>query len=61
VLRERYPERRGAIQEGNPDEAYPDVGWGFYAGKARGLLGREWIEFEKSVLDSVDGFVKLGG
>ncbi|KAK0634043.1 hypothetical protein B0T14DRAFT_534041 [Immersiella caudata] len=61
VLCERFPERKETvIQLGKPEEAYPDVEWGFGAGRARELLGREWISFEKSVLNSVECFVEAG-
>ncbi|KAK0655073.1 SGNH hydrolase-type esterase domain-containing protein [Cercophora newfieldiana] len=61
LLNERYPERKGVIiQVGSPGEAYPEVQWGFDAGKARGLLGREWVGFGKSVLDSMESFAKFG-
>ncbi len=57
VLREEYPERRGVIQAGTPGETYPDMTWRFDSNQAKGLLGREWVGFEKSVLDSAQVFV----
>ncbi|KAK4445393.1 hypothetical protein QBC34DRAFT_165031 [Podospora aff. communis PSN243] len=61
VLCERFPERRGSvIQVGKPEEGYPEVEWGFDSSKARGLLGREWIGFEKSVVESAECFVEAG-
>jgi nucleoside-diphosphate-sugar epimerase len=57
VLRARFPERRDKIQEGNPGETYPDMAWGFDAGKAGTLLGRDWIGFERSVVDSTKVFL----
>lgn len=59
VLREKYPERRDTIQEGIPGKTYPEMTYKFTSSKAKGLLGREWIGFKQSVLDSVDAFQKL--
>lgn len=60
VLRDEYPERKGIIQEGTPGQTYPDMTYKFNASKAKTLLGREWIGFKQSVLDSVDAFQRLG-
>ncbi|KAK5651312.1 hypothetical protein OQA88_12607 [Cercophora sp. LCS_1] len=59
ALREAYPERRNIIQEGNPGKTYPDMTYKFDSNKAKTLLGREWIGFKQSVLDSVDAFQQL--
>ncbi|KAG7291418.1 hypothetical protein NEMBOFW57_001437 [Staphylotrichum longicolle] len=57
VLRASFPQWQSTIQEGNPGETYPDMTWRFDAGKARTLLGRDWIGFEQSVVDSAKAFV----
>lgn len=57
VLRTSFPERQSTIQEGTPGETYPDMTWRFDAGKAQTLLGRDWIGFEQSVVDSAKAFV----
>lgn len=60
VLRKRFPERRDKIQEGHPGEKYPDMTWTFDATKARDLLGRDWIGFQKSVEESAQAFLDAG-
>ncbi|KAL2173594.1 uncharacterized protein P884DRAFT_280889 [Thermothelomyces heterothallicus CBS 202.75] len=57
VLRESFPERRGKIGEGNPGERYPHMTWKFDSSKAASLLGREWIGFRQSVVDSAKAFL----
>ncbi|KAL2136552.1 hypothetical protein VTI74DRAFT_3097 [Chaetomium olivicolor] len=58
VLRARFPERRDTIREGNPGEAYSDMTWGFDASKASSFLGRDWIGFEQSVVQSAEAFLR---
>ena len=60
VLRASFPERRDTIRKGNPGETYPDMTWRFDAGKAGTLLGRDWIGFERSVVDSANVFLGAG-
>lgn len=57
VLRARFPEYKDQIREGNPGEKYPDMTWKFDATKAKDLLGRDWIGFQKSVEESAKAFV----
>ncbi|KAK4237889.1 hypothetical protein C8A03DRAFT_44303 [Achaetomium macrosporum] len=58
ILREHYPERRRTIRQGDPDRTYdPEKTRTFDATKARKLLGRPWIRFRQSVLDSADVFL----
>ena len=56
TLREHLPERRDIIQEGNPGEAHPEMTWKFDSSKAQGLLGRTWVGFSQSVVDSAESF-----
>ena len=57
VLRATFPERRDGIREGIPGETYPDMTWMFDASKARSLLGRDWVGFQQSVVDSATVFL----
>ncbi|KAL2262284.1 hypothetical protein VTK26DRAFT_1836 [Humicola hyalothermophila] len=59
TLRAQFPERRNNIPEGNPGRTdYPESKkWGFDAGKARKLLGKPWIGFEQSVIESARVFL----
>jgi nucleoside-diphosphate-sugar epimerase len=63
ILNEAYPERKGKIDVGEPGVGYETAGSGFAkdgnvidGSKAKGVLGREWIGFKKSVLDSAKVF-----
>ncbi|KAK3903998.1 hypothetical protein C8A05DRAFT_42873 [Staphylotrichum tortipilum] len=57
TLREHFPERRDIIREGNPGEAHPEMMWKFDSSKARGLLGRDWVGFSESIVDSAKLFM----
>jgi nucleoside-diphosphate-sugar epimerase len=57
VLRAAFPDRQHEIREGNPGETYPDMTWRFDASKAGTLLGRDWIGFQQSVVDSARVFL----
>ncbi|KAK3364495.1 hypothetical protein B0T25DRAFT_422747, partial [Lasiosphaeria hispida] len=58
ILRARYPERKGIIQLRHPGESVAaSIASKFDASEAQGLLGRDWIGFEKSVVDSVEMFL----
>jgi nucleoside-diphosphate-sugar epimerase len=62
ILRAQYPERRDTIREGNP---FINPNWPSYLGQApafdartaRDLLGRNWIGFGQSVIDSAEVFL----
>ena len=61
VLRKWYPGRRGIIPEGRPGEGYVEgFGWGagnsYESGKARGVLGRGFVGFEESLVQTVRVF-----
>ncbi|KAL1840880.1 hypothetical protein VTJ49DRAFT_7672 [Mycothermus thermophilus] len=65
VLREGFPERGDVIrQAGDSGEVtgpeWLAATWSFDAGKAGGLLGREWTGFRQSVLDSARAFLEAG-
>ncbi|KAL2192485.1 hypothetical protein P885DRAFT_72970 [Corynascus similis CBS 632.67] len=57
ALRDSFPERRDIIREGNPGETYPDMTFRFDSSKAASLLGRDWIGFQQSVVDSARAFL----
>ena len=59
TLRARFPEQQENICKGSPGKAdFPEnKGWGFDAGKARGLLGKPWIGFKRSVIESAQLFL----
>lgn len=64
LLRKLYPDRRG-IPVGNPGGDYdPAYRWmeganSIRSDKARKALGREFIGFETSVKDTVEGFERV--
>ncbi len=58
TLREHFPERRDTIQEGKPGEEHPEVTWKFDSRKARTLLGKDWVGFSTSVVDSAKLFLE---
>lgn len=69
VLRKEYPERRNKIPEGKRGEGY-DADYSFgknWVGlvlrndKAKQALGREFVGFEKSLMDTVRVFEKVYG
>ncbi|KAH8586406.1 putative NAD dependent epimerase/dehydratase [Bisporella sp. PMI_857] len=63
ILREHYKNRKIAV--GNPGEGYepgwrfPNGGIRFDSSKAVKATGKEWIPFDKSVLDAAKSFEKL--
>lgn len=69
VLRKEFPERREKIPEGQKGEGYEaDYSCGKKSGglmlrndKAKEALGREFVGFEKSVLDTVRIFEDVYG
>jgi nucleoside-diphosphate-sugar epimerase len=60
VLRDGFPEQRDKMQQGNRGEKYPNMTWRFDAAKASNLLGRDWISFQKSVVESAQVFIEAG-
>lgn len=65
ILRKAFPERKG-ILVGEPGSDYDTKEYGFLeggaaldCGPARRALGREFVGFEKSILDTVDVFLKV--
>lgn len=61
ILRRAYPDRKGLPAE-NPEKDYeadyswPKAGMSFQETKAKDVLGRDFIGFEKSILDTVEAF-----
>jgi nucleoside-diphosphate-sugar epimerase len=62
ILRKHYPERRNIIKEGNPGEGYPPDfqfpkgGIEFDSTKIVKASGKDWIPFEKTVIDAAKAF-----
>lgn len=67
ILREAYPGRKGIIQEGTPREGYTPGTFAFPkkmavdGSKAVQVTGKEYIPFEKTVLDTVEKLMPLLG
>ncbi|CAI6338405.1 unnamed protein product [Periconia digitata] len=66
VLRKTFPEAKDRIIEGEPGVGYeedyqvdPQKGVVIDSDKAKTLLGRDWISFERSVVDTAKAFVHL--
>ncbi|KAE8454301.1 hypothetical protein EG329_005226 [Mollisiaceae sp. DMI_Dod_QoI] len=64
ILNEGRPDRRGKIEVGEPGKGYlpgfglPTEGTRIDSAKGKKALGREWINFRESVLDSAKVFEK---
>lgn len=64
VLNAHYPERKGKIQVGEPGVGYepgyqfPKEGNKLDSSKGKKVLGRDWIGWEKSVVDAAKVFEK---
>lgn len=66
VLRKAFPEARERIAEGKPGEGYradhqvtPEKKPEVDSSRGRKLLGRDWISFEDSVVDTAKAFAQL--
>ncbi|KAK4456692.1 hypothetical protein QBC42DRAFT_321901 [Cladorrhinum samala] len=65
ILREKYPDRAGIIQKGQPGEGYvlgygfPEDGESYDSGKARRATGQDWIPWEKTVVDTAESLKGL--
>ncbi|KAM7196781.1 hypothetical protein V8F33_005900 [Rhypophila sp. PSN 637] len=64
ILRKRYPDRRGAIERGVEGAGY-EFGYEFPAriafdgGKVVSITGREYIPWEKTVVDTIEALTHL--
>ena len=64
ILRKAYPERKPLIPEGelgkdySPDFSWPENGLSFDSSPAEKAIGRSFIGFEKSILDTAKVFEK---
>ena len=62
ILRQAYPERRGAIKEGTPGAGYlpgyaaDPKGARMDSTKAVHATGQDWIPYDKMVLDAAKSF-----
>lgn len=66
VLRKAFPDAKERIAEGEPGVGYrkdyqadPEKDVVFQNSKARVLLGRDWVPYEESVVDTAKAFVHL--
>ena len=65
ILSEEYPERRGVILKGNPNQHY-NKNWKFDEGgvvfdstKVKTAVGLDWIPYDQSIIDTAKSLEPL--